>query len=151
MTDYTKQVAGAAYNNLPQVNPLTDIYSNKLSTYQTTQPTQQFSCTPSQYGCIPTPMQPNTSANNITFPQQVQQIPQTISPAAYDVQYLNQFLATQIGRQVTVEFLIGTNTFTTKSGELMAVGTNYILIKEINSDDIVACDFYNIKFVTFFY
>jgi hypothetical protein len=52
---------------------------------------------------------------------------------------------------VKIEFLIGTNTFTDKSGTLIGVGANYILLREADSDDILTCDFFNIKFVTIFY
>jgi len=67
------------------------------------------------------------------------------------LQYLNGFLRTQIGRAVKVEFLIGTNTLVDRTGILLGVGANYILINEAETDDIVACDFYNIKFVQFYY
>lgn len=67
------------------------------------------------------------------------------------LQYLNGFLRTQIGRPVKVDFLIGTNTLVDRTGILLGVGANYILINEEETDDIVACDFYNIKFVKFYY
>jgi len=67
------------------------------------------------------------------------------------LQYLNGFLRTQIGRPVKVDFLIGTNTLVDKTGILIGVGANYILLNESETDDIVACDFYNIKFVKFYY
>lgn len=75
------------------------------------------------------------------------QIPVT----AESILYLNGFLRTQIGRRVKVQFLIGTNTFLDRSGTLLGVGVNYIVINETDTDDIVACDFYNIKFITFYY
>lgn len=65
--------------------------------------------------------------------------------------YLNGFMRTQIGRIVKVEFLIGSNTMVDRTGVLLAIGANYILINEIETDDILACDFYNIKFVKFYY
>lgn len=71
--------------------------------------------------------------------------------SAESLQYLNGFIRTQIGRQVRVEFLIGTNTLTDRTGTLIAVGANYILINETESDDLLACDFYNIKFIKFYY
>ena len=66
------------------------------------------------------------------------------------VQFLNGFLRTQIGNRVRVEFLVGTNTYLEKSGKLMAVGANYIILQEAMSDDLLVCDFFNIKFVTIF-
>lgn len=68
-----------------------------------------------------------------------------------NLQYLNGFLRTQIGRPVLVTFLVGTNTLTDRSGTLLGVGINYILINETQTDDVLACDFYNIKFVRFYY
>ncbi len=50
-------------------------------------------------------------------------------------------LRTQIGRPVQVEFLVGTNNMVTRSGILLAVGANFILINEAETDDILACDF----------
>lgn len=67
------------------------------------------------------------------------------------LQYMNGFLRTQIGRRVKVEFLIGTNSFVDKEGTLLGVGVNYIIINETDTDDITVCDFYNIKFVRFYY
>lgn len=63
------------------------------------------------------------------------------------LQYLNGALRTQIGRKVTIDFLIGTNTLVDKTGTLLAVGANYLIINEIETDDITFCDFFTIKFV----
>jgi len=65
--------------------------------------------------------------------------------------YINGLLRTFIGRKVTVEFLIGTNTFTDRTGILLAVGANYIVLNEVETDDIVVCDFFSIKFVRVYY
>ncbi len=67
------------------------------------------------------------------------------------IQYLNGFIRTQIGRRVTIDFLIGSNTIQSKSGYLLAVAANYILINELDTNDVTACDFYNIKFIRFYY
>ncbi|MCX7772183.1 MAG: hypothetical protein N2376_03615 [Clostridia bacterium] len=67
------------------------------------------------------------------------------------LQYMNGFMRTQIGRRVTVDFLIGTNTMVDRTGTLLAVGANYILINEVETDDILLCDFYSIKFIKFYY
>lgn len=70
---------------------------------------------------------------------------------AESIQYLNGFIRTQIGRRITVTFLIGSNLLEEKSGFLLGVGANYILINELDTNDITACDFYNIKFIRFYY
>lgn len=90
-------------------------------------------------GTMPTTFSPITDT---TQPQPV---------TTESLQYLNGFLRSQIGRRVRVEFLLGTNTMTDKTGTLLGVGANYILLREANSDDLLVCDFYNIKFVTVFY
>lgn len=76
---------------------------------------------------------------------------QPASITAENIQYMNGFLRTQIGRPVKVDFLIGTNTLVDKSGILLGVGVNYILIQEAETDDLLVCDFYNIKFIKFYY
>jgi hypothetical protein len=58
------------------------------------------------------------------------------------------FLRTQIGRRIRVEFLLGTNLLTDRTGTLIAVGASYILLRLIDSDDLMMCDIYSIKFVT---
>jgi|GEM_PF-924109 len=58
------------------------------------------------------------------------------------------FLRTQIGRRVRVEFLLGTNLLTDRTGTLVAVGASYIVLRLVDSDDLMMCDIYSIKFVT---
>lgn len=70
---------------------------------------------------------------------------------AESIQYLNGFIRTQIGRRITVTFLVGSNLLEEKSGFLLGVGANYILINELDTNDLTACDFYNIKFIRFYY
>jgi hypothetical protein len=47
--------------------------------------------------------------------------------------------------------MLGSNTLTERTGILIGVGANYVLISELENDDVLACDFYNIKFVKFYY
>ena len=70
---------------------------------------------------------------------------------AESIQYLNGFIRTQIGRRVTIDFLVGSNTIVSKSGYLLGVAANYILINELDTNDLTTCDFYNIKFIRFYY
>lgn len=69
----------------------------------------------------------------------------------FNPMYTPGFLRTQIGRTVRVEFLIGTSGLTDRFGTLIGVGTSYILIQEAQSDDILLCDIYSIKFVRFYH
>lgn len=66
------------------------------------------------------------------------------------IQYLNGFVGIQIGKDVNVDFLIGNNNLIKKTGILVGVGADYILINEYGSDDIIACRFEDIRFITFF-
>ncbi len=75
--------------------------------------------------------------------------PYPVTPES--IQFLNGFIRTQIGRRVSVDFLVGSNSLVTKTGYLLGVATNYILINELDTDDITACDFYNVKFIRFYY
>lgn len=63
--------------------------------------------------------------------------------------YTQGYLRTQIGSNVRVEFLIGTNLLMDRMGQLMDVGFSYIVIKPSGTDDRELCDIYSIKFVTF--
>lgn len=67
------------------------------------------------------------------------------------LQYLNGFIRTQIGRRVTIDFVIGSDTVTQKSGYLLAVAQNYLLINELDTNDVTACDLYTMKFIRFYY
>lgn len=62
--------------------------------------------------------------------------------------YTPAFLREQIGKLMRVEFLIGTNNLTDRIGILEDVGASYILLRSIESNNLVYCDIYSIKFVT---
>ena len=62
--------------------------------------------------------------------------------------YTPAFLREQIGKLMRVEFLIGTNNLTDRIGILEDVGASYILLRSIESDNLIFCDIYAIKFVT---
>ena len=62
--------------------------------------------------------------------------------------YTPAFLREQIGKLMRVEFLIGTNNLTDRIGVLEDVGASYILLRSVESDNLVYCDIYAIKFIT---
>jgi hypothetical protein len=99
---------------------------------------------PMEGGIIPetTGLPPGTS------PVDFEQLLQT---PVFDIEYTQGYLRTQIGRKVKVEFLIGTNMFIDREGTLMDVGISYIIIQETETDDLLLCDIYSIKFVRFYY
>lgn len=64
-------------------------------------------------------------------------------------QFVPGYLRSQIGKQVRVEFLIGSSgPLIDRIGTLIGVGASYILIRPIETDDILMCDLYSIRFVT---
>lgn len=81
----------------------------------------------------------------------IQEYNQPFPITAESIQYLNGFLRSQIGRRVTIEFLVGNNCLVTRDGFLLAVGANFILINPTDTDDLMACDFFNIKFIKIYY
>lgn len=68
------------------------------------------------------------------------------SPVQQDIEYTQGYLRTQIGKNMLVSFLIGTNTYQDRTGVLEKVGISYIILKQPNGDELLA-DIYSIKFV----
>lgn len=68
-----------------------------------------------------------------------------------NVQYLNGFLRTQIGRYIRVEQLIGSSQTEDRYGFLVGVGINYILLQDYSTGNISAMDYYSIKYVYIYY
>lgn len=64
-----------------------------------------------------------------------------------DTEYTQGWLRTQIGKRVKIEFLIGTNMLIDREGTLLDVGISYVIINEVETDDLLLCDIYSIKFV----
>lgn len=62
--------------------------------------------------------------------------------------YTPAFLREQIGKLMRVEFLIGTTNLTDRIGILEDVGASYILLRSVESNNLVYCDIYSIKFIT---
>ncbi|NLK85889.1 MAG: hypothetical protein GX279_00150 [Clostridiaceae bacterium] len=90
---------------------------------------------------VPSSMQ-GILPSSVTHPGN--QVPSTVE----NTFFTPGFLRTQIGRRMRVEFLLGTNLLTDRTGTLVAVGASYIVLKLIDSDDLMMCDIYSIKFVT---
>lgn len=63
---------------------------------------------------------------------------------------MQKILSENIGQYVVCEFLIGTQAMTTKEGILYSVGTSYVTLYEETTQTFVVCDFFSIKFVTFY-
>lgn len=128
---------------------LSQYLSNKQMQNQANLPGSQAVQQPSPTAMpsLPIPSQ------NSTFPSAMVPISPFNQPEAqtlYNDEYLNSVLQKFIGQKVQVEFLIGTNTLLDRTGYLLEVGSNYILLNELEQDDILVCDFYSIKFVRVF-
>lgn len=75
------------------------------------------------------------------------QTPQTVQSPYYTAGYLKKY----IGRDVRIEFLIGSSgPIVDRIGTLLEVGASYVTIRPIRSNDILMCDLYSIKFVTIY-
>ena len=68
-----------------------------------------------------------------------------------NLQYLNGFLRTQIGRYMRVEQLIGSSNIEERYGFLLAVGINYILLQELGTGNVMTIDYYSIKSLYIYY
>ena len=59
------------------------------------------------------------------------------------------YLKAHIGQNVRVEFLIGSDgALIDRTGKLVEVGENFIVLQPYGTDDLLMCDLYSIKFVT---
>ncbi len=105
------------------------------------------------------PMMPTTPGLMPTYPTypSVPQMParpivpvEEGPPTTTNIGYTPAYLRTQIGQKVKIEFLIGTSILIDRDGTLVDVGINYVIIQPSETDDLMLCDMYSIKFVTFF-
>lgn len=96
---------------------------------------------------------PATSLMNSTTTegQEILNYSEPFAVTSESIQFLNGFLRTQVGRNVEIDFLIGTDAIETKKGILLGVGANYIIMSEAGTNNLTVGDFYNIKFVKLFY
>lgn len=84
--------------------------------------------------------------------------PQQGGPITYDTQqgpppstergYIPYYLASNIGKNIRAEFIIGSSQYADKVGKLIEVGINYFVLDDVNSRTHVMCDLYSVKFVT---
>ena len=65
--------------------------------------------------------------------------------------YAAGFLKNYIGREMRVQFLIGANgALVDRTGTLMEVGASFIVLRPTETDDLLMCDLFSIKFVTIY-
>ena len=68
-----------------------------------------------------------------------------------NLQYMNGFLRTQIGKYLRVEQLVTSSQIEDRFGYLVGVGLNYILLQQAGTGNISAVDYYSIKYVYVYY
>lgn len=62
---------------------------------------------------------------------------------------MQQIMAMNLGEYVQCDFLIGTDNILTKSGYLYDVGLKYFVLYNLEPENYVVCDIFNLKFITF--
>jgi len=102
---------------------------------------------PSGPAYSPMPSQVQQAVQQTASVDALETSPETVESIAYTQGYLKQ----HIGERVKVEFLIGTNMLVDREGTLIDVGASYIVIREVDTDDLLMADLYSIKFVRFYY
>lgn len=80
--------------------------------------------------------------------QQVPFLNQEGPPPSTEKGYIPYYLASNIGKNVRAEFIIGNNQYVDKTGLLTEVGINYFILRDVNSGTDTMCDLYSVKFVT---
>ncbi len=96
----------------------------------------------------------NTQGNQpyVTIPQTpmtTQEFTETIEIT--DVQNYLGFLRTQIGRYMRVEQLMGSNIVENRYGFLVGIGSNFIILQEITSGNIMLVDLFTIRLTYIYY
>jgi hypothetical protein len=70
-------------------------------------------------------------------------------PSVFDPAFLQGYLRRHIGRRVRIEFLIGTQMMTDRTGTIVDVGISYVTLRDDTGSEVI-CDMYSIKFVIVF-
>lgn len=97
---------------------------------------------PSRSNSFSSPAVP-AQLDNVMLPSTQQGPPPSTAPG-----YIPYYLASNIGKNVRAEFIIGSNQYADKTGKLIEVGINYFVLEDVNSRTHIMCDLYSVKFVT---
>ncbi len=92
----------------------------------------------------PSSMESSTLPGLGVIPQMSQ-----MEPSVFDPGFLQAYLRKNIRKRVRIEFLIGTNILTDRTGTLEEVGISYVVLRDQAGSRLV-CDLYSIKFITIF-
>ena len=99
-----------------------------------------------------THMSPGENSPMFTVPQTpmtTQQFQETVDST--DVQSYLGFMRTQMGRYMRIEQLMGSNNIEQRFGFLVGLGTNYIILQEITSGNIMVVDLFTIRLTYIYY
>ncbi|QHI71377.1 hypothetical protein [Aminipila terrae] len=66
-------------------------------------------------------------------------------------QYINEFFHSQVGRYVQIDCFVGSDEILSKYGYLVGVGSDYILLQDIEFNQIISIDLWSIKFMYVYY
>lgn len=80
--------------------------------------------------------------------RQIEPLPENAPEVLKNGIYTPGFLRKHIGSLMRVEFLIGTTYLEDRLGILEEVGASYIVLRAIESNNLIYCDLYSIKFIT---
>ena len=116
----------------------------------------------SQFGALPysqmTKYMSNVSLGGSVSEPSIVTPQAPMTPNGYDeeisydaIQSLNGFLRTQIGRYMRIEQLIGSNTIQDRFGFLVGIGSNFILLQEITTGNIMVLDIFSIRLTYIYY
>jgi len=92
----------------------------------------------------PDPVPAQQGSPIVIDPKLMQQGP----PPSSEIGYIPYYLASNIGKNIRAEFIIGSNMYADKTGVLTEVGINYFVIDDVGSRTHIMCDLYSVKFVT---
>lgn len=105
--------------------------------------TSQGGMTSMPDGTMGTPMMPGMPSARTSGIE----TPTTVESPYYSAGFLRNF----IGKNMRVEFLVGTSgTLIDRVGVLVEVGASYIVLRPLLTDDLLMCDLYSIRFVTIY-
>ena len=119
-------------NAKPQGGNLKDAFLSKFPSEPPALPVQATVAEPlPESGYFPMPIEP------------ARPTPDTVEPDYCIAGIMRQYL----GKTVKLECLVG-DTIITKIGTLMGVGSTYVTLQLYNTNALVICDLFTIKFVT---
>lgn len=126
---------------MPQQRPQTQQHYTVPLTYEQMTPYMNM-----------THMSPGENSPMFTVPQTpmtTQEFQETVDST--DVQSYLGFMRTQLGRYMRIEQLMGSNNIEQRFGFLVGLGTNYIILQEITSGNIMVVDLFTIRLTYIYY